>query len=64
MATFKRNLGDQICQVAGPAKYTGKSTKEAHQGVGVSTADFNALVEYLVKALVRLKVGGKEKMNC
>ena len=45
MATFKGNLADQICQVAGPAKYTGKSMKEAHQGVGVSTADFNALVE-------------------
>lgn len=62
MATFKGNLVDQICQAGGgPCKYTGKSMKEAHQGMGVSAADFNALVEDLVKALDKLKVGEKEK---
>ena len=62
MATFKGNLVDQICQAGGgPCTYKGKSMKEAHQGMGISSADFNALVEDLVKALDNLKVGEKEK---
>ncbi len=62
MAAFKGNLVDQICQAGGgPCKYAGKSMKEAHAGMGISTADFNALVEDLVKALDKLKVGEKEK---
>ncbi len=62
MATFKGNLVNQICEASGgPCKYTGKSMKEAHKGMGISTADFNALVEDLVKALDKLKVGEKEK---
>lgn len=62
MATFKGNLVDQICQAGGgPCRYAGKSMKEAHAGMGISTADFNALVEDLVKALDKLKVGEKEK---
>jgi len=62
MAAFKRNLVNQICEASGgPCKYTGKSMKEAHEGMGISTADFNALVEDLVKALNKLKVGAKEQ---
>ena len=62
LASFKGKLVDQICQAGGgPCTYTGKSMKEAHQGMGVSTTDFNALVEDLVKALDKLKVGEKEK---
>jgi hemoglobin len=49
---------DQICRAGGgPFTYTGKSMKEAHQDMGVTTADFNAVVEDLVKALDKLKVG-------
>ena len=59
---LKKNLVDQICQASGgPCKYTGKSMKEAHKGMGISSADFNALVEDLVKALDKFKVGDKEK---
>jgi hemoglobin len=59
---FKAHLVDQICQASGgPCKYTGKSMKEAHKGMGVSGADFNALVEDLVGALDKFKVGEKEK---
>ncbi len=62
LAKFKGNLVDQICEASGgPCKYKGKSMKEAHKGMGVSGADFNALVEDLVKALDKLKVGEKEK---
>jgi hemoglobin len=35
--------------------------KDAHTGMSISTADFNALVEDLVKALDKFKVGEKEK---
>ena len=59
---LKMELVDQICQASGgPCKYTGKSMKEAHNGMGISTADFNALVEDLVWALDQNKVGEKEK---
>jgi len=59
---LKMELVNQICEAGGgPCKYTGKSMKEAHQGMGISTADFNALVEDLVWALDKNKVGEKEK---
>lgn len=62
LAKFKGNLVDQICQASGgPCKYTGKSMKEAHAGMGVSTADFNALVEDLVAALDKFKVAEADK---
>ena len=62
IAHLKMELVDQICQASGgPCKYTGKSMKDAHKGMGVSTGDFNALVEDLIWALDQNKVGGKEK---
>jgi hemoglobin len=52
LAKFKGNLVDQICQASGgPCKYKGKDMKTAHKGMGITDADFNALVEDLVKAL-------------
>ncbi len=62
IAKLKMNLVNQICEASGgPCKYTGRSMKEAHKDMGVSTADFNALVEDLVGALDKFKVGEKEK---
>ena len=62
LAKFKTNLVNQICQASGgPCKYTGKSMKEAHKGMGITDADFNALVEDLVKALDKFNVGATEK---
>jgi hemoglobin len=62
LAAFKGKLVDQICQAAGgPCKYTGKDMKTAHAGMGIAEADFNALVEDLVGALDKFKVGAKEK---
>src|SRR5215472_2631965 len=62
LASFKKKLVDQICQASGgPYKYTGKDMKTAHEGMGISGADFNALVEDLVGALDKFKVGDKEK---
>jgi hemoglobin len=62
LALFKMKLVDQICQASGgPCKYTGKDMKTAHMGMGVTGGDFNALVEDLVSALDKFKVGEKEK---
>jgi hemoglobin len=62
LAKFKSNLVDQICQASGgPCKYKGKDMKTAHAGMGIADADFNALVEDLVGALDKFKVGEKEK---
>jgi hemoglobin len=59
---LKTELVDQICQGSGgPCKYTGKSMKAAHKGMGVGSADFSALVEDLVGALDKFKVPEKEK---
>jgi hemoglobin len=62
LKTFKMHLVNQICEASGgPCKYTGKDMKSAHTGMGISGADFNALVEDLVKALDKFKVGNTEK---
>ena len=62
LAAFKQKLVDQICQASGgPCKYRGKDMKTAHKGMGISDADFGALVEDLVKALDKLGVGAQEK---
>jgi hemoglobin len=62
LAMFKKNLVDQICEASGgPCKYKGKDMKAAHKGMGVSGADFGALVEDLVGALDKFKVGETEK---
>jgi hemoglobin len=62
LAMFKGKLVDQICQASGgPCKYKGKDMKTAHKGMGVGDADFNALVEDLVKALDKFNVGATEK---
>ena len=46
LAKFKKNLVDQICEAAGgPCKYKGKDMKTAHAGMGISGADFDALVQ-------------------
>ncbi len=60
--SFKAKLVDQICKASGgPCKYTGKDMKTAHAGMGVTDADFNALVEDLVATLDKFKVPEEEK---
>jgi hemoglobin len=49
---FEGVLVDQICYASGgPCTYTGKSMPEAHKGMNIREADFNALVEDLEKAM-------------
>jgi hemoglobin len=59
---LKMMLVEQICEASGgPCKYTGKSMPDAHRGMGVTDADFTALVEDLVKSLDKFKVPAREK---
>ncbi len=59
---LKMELVDQICAGSGgPCTYTGKSMKDAHRGMGITTADFNALVEDLQKSLNKFKVPEKDQ---
>ena len=59
---FKKLLADQICAgTGGPCTYTGRDMKSAHAGMGITDAQFNALVEDLVKSLDKFKVPEKEK---
>jgi len=54
---LKKLLVDQICEASGgPCKYTGRSMKAAHKGMGITDKDWDALVEDLVKALNKFKV--------
>lgn len=62
LKNLRQKLIDQICEASGgPCKYTGKSMKESHTGMGVTEAHFNALVEDLVKSLDKIGVKDPEK---
>src|ERR1700693_4103673 len=55
-------LIDQVCEATGgPCKYTGRSMKEAHAGMEVTTGEFSALVDDLVATLNHFKVGKNEQ---
>ena len=59
---LKQMLVDQVCQATGgPCTYTGKSMRDAHAGMKITEAEFNALVEDLTQSLDKHKVGQQEK---
>lgn len=59
---LKKNLVDQICNASGgPCAYTGRDMKTSHKGMRIQEAEFNALVEDLVKSLNKFKVGKTEQ---
>jgi hemoglobin len=59
---LKRMLVDQICQASGgPCTYTGRDMKTAHAGMQITGEQFDALVQDLVGALDKFKVGKQEK---
>ncbi len=62
LAHFKQMMGDQICQLAGgPCQYSGKDMKEAHHGLGITDAQFDAVVEDLKLALDEKGVSEQDK---
>ncbi len=59
---FKAMLVDQICNATGgDCAYKGKDMVTAHKGMNITEAQFNAVVEDLVKSLDKFKVPEKEK---
>jgi len=59
---LKMNLVNQICEASGgPCKYTGQDMKTTHRGMGITNAQFDALVGDLVATLDEFKIAEKEK---
>jgi hemoglobin len=57
LADLRRLLVEQICAATGgPCTYSGRSMEEAHSGLNIRDADFDAFVEDLVRAMDREKV--------
>jgi hemoglobin len=55
-------LIDQVSEASGgPAKYTGRDMKTTHDGMKVTTGEFNALVEDLVATLNKFGVAKAEQ---
>jgi hemoglobin len=62
VAALKKKLVDQLGEATGgPQKYTGKNMKDAHKGLQITDADFDALADDLVRALDRNGVGKADK---
>src|SRR4029077_2514993 len=62
LARLRQMLIDQVCEASGgPCKYAGRSMKEAHAGMRVTSGEFDALVQDLVATLNHFKVGKTEE---
>jgi hemoglobin len=62
VAKLRGHLVDQVCAATGgPCQYTGKDMVTVHTKMNVTDAEFDALVEDLVKALDELGVQPAEK---
>lgn len=59
---LKMHLVNQVCEATGgPCKYTGRTMKATHAGMGLTNADFDALVQDLAGALDAHRVSKAEK---
>jgi len=57
MADLRHLLIEQLCAATGgPCEYTGRSMEEAHSGLNLTDADFDAFVDDLVRAMDSVKV--------
>ncbi len=59
---LRQRLVEQVCAASGgPCTYSGRDMKTVHAGMGVTGAQFDALVGHLVATLDKFKVPEKEK---
>jgi hemoglobin len=59
---LKQSLVELVCQATGgPCVYTGRDMKATHAGMGISQAEFEAVVDDLVQTLNRYEVAEQEK---
>ncbi len=64
IAKLKKNLVDLFgMATGGPQKYTGKSMKEAHQGMQITKEEWDALMADFKETLDKLKVPEKEQQE-
>jgi hemoglobin len=57
-----QSLVDLVCQATGgPCVYKGRDMKAAHAGMGITPAEFDAVVDDLVKTLDKYEVPAREK---
>ena len=57
-------LTDLVCEATGgPCTYTGRDMKSAHAGMGITGAEFDAIVDDLVRTLNEYKVPEREKSD-
>lgn len=62
IARLRQNLVDWIVELGGgPATYSGRDMRTTHEGMGVTAAEYDALIEDLVATLDRFGVGEAEK---
>jgi hemoglobin len=62
LGRIRQLIVDQLCAATGgPCVYIGRDMKTAHQGMGISEADWNASVAHLVATLNKFKVPEREK---
>jgi len=55
---------DQICEAAGgPCYYTGRSMKESHAGMKLTSAEWDKGVQHLSATLDKFKVGATERQE-
>jgi hemoglobin len=59
---LKTMLVDQVCEASGgPCAYTGRDMQMAHEGLGVTDGEFDALVDDLVATLNHFQVPSMEQ---
>jgi hemoglobin len=61
-ARIRQLVVDQLCMATGgPCVYTGRPTKTAHAGSGISEKDWDASIVHLTATLDKFNVPAKEK---
>ena len=59
---IREQLTQLVCQASrGPCTYLGADMKTAHSGMGISTADFDAVAENFTASLDKFNVAPREK---
>ena len=55
-------LADQLCALTGgPCTYIGRDMKTAHQGLKITTAEWDSTIKKLELSLDKFKISGKDK---
>jgi hemoglobin len=63
-AGFKYQLTSLLCQeTGGPCRYEGRSMREAHSGLDISTREWNAMAALFKQSLVTAKVPAGERQE-